>query len=169
MLDCAVDAIPPDSGREPVLANLFGSCTQSARLKGVTLVFLIILVVAAALLVGWLFVQLGRVTLGDFRVPRLREGSVQGASPSGSGVRSMPGSASGHATGASGHAIGASGHVTESPGRKLDADQSRPRPTQSRRTLARRQKRREQQVLYDETDVEQAVRDRLYGRHGRHD
>ena len=126
------------------------------------MVFLIILVVAAALLVGWLFVQLGRVTLGDFRVPRLREGSVQGASPSGSGVRSMPGSASGHAT-------GASGHVTESPGRKLDADQSRPRPTQSRRTLARRQKRREQQVLYDETDVEQAVRDRLYGRHGRHD
>jgi hypothetical protein len=122
------------------------------------LVFLIILVVAAAVLVGWLFVQLGRVTLGDFRVPRLREGSVQGASPSGSGAPSMPGSARGHATGASGRA-------TEASGRELDAAQRGRSPSQSRRTRARRQKRREQQVLYDETDVEQAVRDRLYGRH----
>jgi hypothetical protein len=75
----------------------------------------------------------------------------------------------GHATEPVGHATEPVGHATETRGRELDADQSRPRPRQSRQPFARRQKRREQRVLYDEIDVEEAVRDRLYGRRGRRD
>ena len=112
------------------------------------MVFLIILIVAAAVLAAWLLVGVARFVLGDFRLPKLRETSVQGASPSGSPVRAVRGSATEHAGSES-----ETGH---------NGRQARPAGSQ-------RQQRRQERVLYDDSDVEQAVRDRLYGRHGQRD
>ncbi len=110
--------------------------------------FLIILIVATAVLLAWLLVQLARLGLGELRVPRLRESSVQGAAPSGSPVPPVGGSARDRARGAP------------------EADRGRREGDQAR---SRRPQRRQERVLYDESDVEQAVRDRLYGRRGRRD
>ncbi len=112
------------------------------------MVFLIILIVATAVLVAWLLVGVARFVLGDLRLPKLRESSVQGASPPGSSIPAVHGSATGH-----------SGSDSESDQNRREADQPR----------RRRQKRREERVLHDDSEVEQAVRDRLYGRHGRRD
>jgi hypothetical protein len=112
------------------------------------LVFLIILIVATAVLLAWLLVQLARIGLADFRLPRLRESSLGGASPSASPVPPVHGSA------------------TEHGGSESESERGR---RQAEATLGQRRQRREERVLYDESDVEQAVRDRLYGRHGRHD
>ena len=112
------------------------------------MVFLIILIVAAAVLAAWLLVGVARFALGDFRLPKLRESSVQGAAPSGSPIPAVRGSATEHA------------------GTESETDQSR---RQADPVPGRRENRREERVLYDESDVEHAVRDRLYGRHGRRD
>jgi hypothetical protein len=123
------------------------------------LVFLIILIVATAVLVAWLLVGPARVGLGDFRFPRLRESSVQGASPSGSPVAPVPGSTT------------ETGRPTKDGAHEPEAGQNRRVQSTARlhRRRARREKRRDERVLYDESDVEQAVRDRLYGQHGRRD
>ena len=101
------------------------------------MVFLIILIVAAAGLAAWL---LARVGAGDFRLPRLRESSLEGASRPGSAVATVRASAGRHGSSES------------------DADQR-----QSDRGY-NRQNRGKESADYDEPDVEQAVRDRLYGR-----
>jgi hypothetical protein len=108
------------------------------------LVFLIVLIVAAAVLLAWLLVQLARVGLGDLRPSRFREGSLEGASSSGSSVPAVGGSGTGDGGGES--------EATVRDGRGDDARSSR-----------------EESELYDQSDVEQAVRDRLYGRYGRRD
>jgi hypothetical protein len=107
------------------------------------LVFLIILIVAATGLVAWL---LARVGLGDFRLPRLRESSLEGASPAGAPVPTVGGGATSHA------------------GSESDA-----RERQDDHAGRHDQNRGEGRVPQDESDVEQAVRDRLYGRYSRRD
>jgi hypothetical protein len=112
------------------------------------LVFLIVLIVATAVLIAWLLVELARVALGDFRFPWLRESSVQSAPTAGPPLPAV-GGRSAESSGAD------SGARTDHP----EADEAR----------AERAKPPAERVLYDETDVEMAVRDRLYGRHGRRD
>ena len=109
---------------------------------------LIILIVATAVLVAWLLVQLARVGLADFRLPRLRESSLGGASPAGSPTPAVRGGATEH---------GGSEPETDHSRREIDRAGGQWPP------------RREEHGLDDEPDVERAVRDRLYGRHGRRD
>lgn len=106
------------------------------------MVLLIILIVAAVVLVAWL---LTRVGAWDFRLPRLREGSLEGASPSGSAVPTLRGAAG----------QGSS----ESDGEQRRGDQDN----------GHHQSRGEESSDYDKSDMERAVRERLYGRHGRRD
>jgi hypothetical protein len=105
------------------------------------LVFLIILLVAAAGLVAWFLARGGAV---DLRLPRLRESSLEGASPSGAAVPTVR---------------GVGGH---------DSNQS---DTGQRQEQGHkdRENRGEESANNDEAGVEQAVRDRLYGRYGRRD
>jgi hypothetical protein len=112
------------------------------------LVFLIVLIVAAAVLIAWLLAPLARTALGDVRAPRLREGSVQSAPTVG---RALP-------------ALG--GKTAESHSADSDTD---PDHGEGDTTPRAHRPRRGERVLFDETDVEMAVRDRLYGRHGRRD
>ena len=109
---------------------------------------LILLIVATAVLLAWLLVQLARGGLEDFRLPRLRESSLGGASPSGSPVQAVRGSA------------------TEHRGGESNAGQGK---RQTDTVPGQRHKRRDERVLYDGSEVEQAVRDRLYGAYGRRD
>jgi hypothetical protein len=106
------------------------------------LVFLIILIVAAAGLVAWL---LARVGAGDLRLPRLRESSLEGASPSGSAVPTVRGGAGGHGS-------------IESDADQRQVDQGH-----------RRQQSPDDESSDYDSDVEQAVRARLYGPYGRRD
>ena len=109
------------------------------RHQGGTLGF-IILIVATAVLMAWLLVELARHALGDFRLSRAHEGSLQGAPSGSSSIGSAP----------------------EHVGVTL-ADRPRPITAESEDPA-------EEDVLYGEADVERAVRDRLYGsRRGRRD
>ena len=110
------------------------------------MVFLIILIVATAVLIAWLLVELARMALADFRFPRLRASSVQSAPTAG---RALP-------------AVG--GTATERTAAERDAGNERREADTAR---SEREAEREERVLHDEADVEMAVRDRLYGRHGR--
>jgi hypothetical protein len=112
------------------------------------LVFLIVLIVATAVLIAWLLVELARAALGDFRFPRLREGGFDSATSAGP---ALP-------------AVG--GNAPEGSGADADGGHDRREPAEFR---SKREKPRDDPVLRDETDVEMAVRDRLYGRHGRRD
>jgi hypothetical protein len=98
--------------------------------------------VAAAGLVAWFLARGGAV---DFRVPRLRESSLEGASPSGSAVPTVR---------------GARGH---------DSSESDTGQRQGEQGHRDRENRGEESADNDKADVEQAVRDRLYGRYGRRD
>lgn len=109
---------------------------------------LILLIVASAVLLAWLLLELARGGLGDFRLPRLRESPLGGASPSGSPGPAVRRSA------------------TEHRGSESDAGQSK---RQADKPPRQRDTRGEERVLYDESEVEQAVRDRLYGPYGRRD
>ncbi len=112
------------------------------------MVFLIVVIVASAVLIAWLLVPLARGALGDLRFPRLREGEVQSA-PSPSPALDALG-----------------GNAPDGNRAVRDRGDIRPEPAGPR---SKREESREDLVLYDETDVEMAVRDRLYGRHGRRD
>jgi hypothetical protein len=113
------------------------------------LVFLIVLIVATTVLIAWLLVELARLTLGgDLRFPKLREGSVQSAPSAGPALPAVGGS------------------PTQASGDDSDADPAR---RKADRIRGRRKNPREELLLHDETDVEMAVRDRLYGRPGRRD
>ena len=112
------------------------------------MVFLIVLIVATAVLIAWLLVELARVTLGDFRFPWLRESSVQSAPTAVPPLPAVGGSAA--------EPSGADSAAGKDRSEADEARRERPKPPADR-------------VLYDETDVEMAVRDRLYGRHGRRD
>ena len=103
---------------------------------------------ATAVLIAWLLVTLARLALGDFRFPRLREGGLQSA-PSASPA--LP---------------AVDGNPVELGAVDSDRGRDRPEPTE---VPSKREQSRDDLVLYDETDVEKAVRDRLYGRHGRRD
>jgi hypothetical protein len=112
------------------------------------LVFLIVLIVATAVLIAWLLVGLARAALGDFRVSRFRQGGFQSAPSTGPPLPAVDGKA------------------PEGNGADSDRGRDRREPAEP---PSRREQPREDLVLYDETDVERAVRDRLYGRHGRRD
>jgi hypothetical protein len=92
-------------------------------------VFLLILIIATAVLIAWLLVEFARLVLADLRFGRVPEGSLQVAAPD------PP--------------------VNSPPASPQRAGQSPPDPGNSER------------VLYDEADVERAIRDRLYGGHRR--
>jgi hypothetical protein len=109
------------------------------------LVFLIALIVTTAVLIAWVLVELARGRLRDARFPRLRAGGVQSAPFAGP---ALP-------------ALGAS--APEGKAADRDRGNLRPRLHEPR---SRREESRDDLVLYDATDVEMAVRDRLYGRHG---
>lgn len=94
---------------------------------------------ATALLVGWLFFVVARVTIGDVRFPRIHVGSLQSLS-GGAPAISPPNN------GASGEPVSTSADEAEQP-------EEPPEPPQD----------------HDEADVEQAVYNRLYGQRGRRD
>jgi hypothetical protein len=112
------------------------------------LVFLIILIVATAMLIVWLLALLARAGLGEFRFSRLREGSVQSAPSVGPRLPPVERNAA--------DSRGADSDTVPDPGEVDAARGERDGP-------------RGERVVYDETDVEMAVRDRLYGRYGRRD
>lgn len=110
------------------------------------MVFLIVLIVATAVLIAWLLVPLARTALGDFRFPWLREGSVPSAPTAGP---ALP-------------AVGHDAAAGRGPDSDADPDRGEADPVRGKR-----EEPNGERVRYDETDVEMAVRDRLYGRHGR--
>jgi hypothetical protein len=112
------------------------------------LVFLIVVIVASAVLIAWLLVPLARGALGDLRLPRLHGGEFQSA-PSTSPALD---------------AVGGNAPDGDPAGPHRGHNEPEPAGPGSKR-----EESRDDQVLYDETDVEMAVRDRLYGRHGRRD
>jgi hypothetical protein len=109
------------------------------------LVFLIVVIVAAAVLIAWLLVPLARGALGDLRFSRLREGEFQSAPSAGPALDALA--------------------RNPPDGNRADPDRGHTGPEPAGRG-GTREESREDLVLYDETDAEMAVRDRLYGRHG---
>ena len=112
------------------------------------MVFLIVLIVATAVLIAWLLVALARLALGDFRLPRLRAGGFQSAASATPPLPAMDGN--------------------PAEVKMAGSDRGRDRREQPG-VRSNREQSRDDLVLHDETDVEMAVRDRLYGRHGRRD
>jgi hypothetical protein len=86
------------------------------------------LIVATAVLMAWLLVELARFALGDLRLQRMPEGSLQTA-------------------------------AQESPGVPAPSRQPPVQPV----APAQAHRPDPKAVVYGETDVEQVVRDRLYG------
>jgi hypothetical protein len=96
---------------------------------------LILLIIATAVLIAWLLVEIARFAFGGLRLASARGGSLHGAS-----------------TG------------------QTAADEAAPIAwTHSRATSDERPDKRAsgEHPLYEEREVEQAIRDRLYGGHGR--
>lgn len=85
-----------------------------------------------------------RLSVGDLRFPRIHEGSLQGASGAAPSISS--------GNGASAEAAAAE---REEPENHVEAEPER--------------RREHEQRPLDETDVEHAVYDRLYGQRGRRD
>jgi hypothetical protein len=96
---------------------------------------LILLIVATAVLIVWLLVEIARFALGGLRLANVRAEPVPGAS-----------------TGQT--AASEAARIASAPVHPT----SHQRPDQRATT---------EQPLYAERDVEQAIRDRLYGGHGR--
>jgi hypothetical protein len=102
------------------------------------LVFPILLIIATAVLLGWLLFAIARFGLGDLRHPRLFPHHLLGVAP---------GAAS------SAHPAGAGSAVAPEPEPVAAADE----PTGDA----------VERVLYDELDAELAVREHLYGSRSR--
>ncbi len=108
------------------------------------MVLLIVLIVAIALVVVWLLFEVAQVTSGGLRLPRIHEGSLQGA------LGGAPPISRGN------------GNSAETVATEREVAPEREEPEQ-----AELQDERRQEPRYDAADVEQAVYDRLYGQRGR--
>ena len=104
------------------------------------------LIVATAVLIAWLLYELARFALGDLRLERTREGSLQSASsvpiaPAPDPV--SPGVVAEHQASSAGTESRARSKPRRGRGSRSDAD--------------------DEGLLFDEAAAEQAIRDRLYG------
>lgn len=144
-------------------AKLLVDCKFVVR--SFTLLYLVILVVAAALLIGWLAFAIARLTSSEVRLSRFHAGSLQGASGGAPSISTGNGS-SGEPVAAEREELGVTEDVEGREDLAAPEDFTATKPQDSQK---RRRRSKGEQQLYDEADAEQAVYARLYGDRGRRD
>jgi hypothetical protein len=106
-----------------------------------------LLIVATAGLIAWLLYELARFALGDLRLERTREGSLQSASPAPIAPPPDP----------------VAPAVVAEPQASSAGTESRARSKPRWGRGSRSDAADDEGLLFDEAAAEQAIRDRLYG------